>query len=170
MLTIPSLAPDGLDAVKDTFGDPHLQLVDGAWKVDPRWEATSCGILYHPILPMGRIYCHVLVQAPLHRLLDRWKARQDAGDTYKILTFGCFNPRMIRGAPTSISMHSFAIAFDLNAATNPMVVCEEADPRRATGRDIPDDWDADAIAEGWFSGRNFKHRYDPQHYQFATGC
>jgi len=80
-------------------------------------------------------------------------------------------PRAQRGSAGLVaSTHTWGIAFDLNADTNRLISpCDSADPRRATLRDVPDAWVSDAAAEGWFWGGSFKKRFDPMHFQLATG-
>lgn len=62
-----------------------------------------------------RIYCHKWL---LPRLLDFCERVEDAGIESQIKTWdGCFNVRPKRGA-TSPSIHSWGLAFDINAAWN----------------------------------------------------
>jgi hypothetical protein len=172
MNIIPAQAPNGLADVLAHFGDPKPRIVDGQWVVDRQWEEANLTTLFHPFLPKGRIYLHRLILVPTRNVLDRWQARVAAGDPYRLRTFGCFQPRAIRGTNgLAMSMHTLAIAWDANADTNPMIVdIDVDDPRRQTEKDIPDPWIADAKAEGFFYGGEFVHRFDPQHFQMATGC
>lgn len=171
-LVIPPRAPNGLAEVIATYGDPKARIVGGEWIVDRAWEDANLTTLFHPFLPKGRIYLHRLILAPTRNVLNRWQARVAAGDPYRLRTFGCFQPRAQRGTRgLVVSMHTFAIAWDVNADTNPMIVdIDIDDPRRQTAKDIPDAWIADAKAEGLFYGGEFRHRFDPQHFQLATGC
>lgn len=171
-IVIPPAPPNGLADIIAHYGDPHVQRdQDGNWTVDPKWESLCCTTLEHPLLPRGKLYMHRLVIAPMNRLLDRWRARIINGDAYRVLSVACFAPRAQRGSNGLLaSTHSWAIAFDLNPDTNPLISgIEIDDPRRQKCKDIPDAWIADAKAEGWFWGGEFQHRYDPMHFQMATG-
>lgn len=62
-----------------------------------------------------RVYCHKYLVPVLHDLHDRIL---DAGIADQVRTWdGCFNIRQKRGA-TSLSLHSWGLAFDINAAWN----------------------------------------------------
>lgn len=168
---IPPRAPNGLAEIIAHYGDPHIRFDAGAWKVDPAWERANMVTVQHGLLPRGKLYCHKLVAQPLLRLLDRWAARIRAGDPFGVKTLGCFNPRAQRGSNGLLaSTHTWGIAFDLNADDNPLILnIDPDDPRRLTHLTIPQLWIADARAEGWFWGGDFHHRFDPQHFQLATG-
>jgi len=70
-------------------------------------------------------------------------------------------------------------AFDVNADANLLISpCDQSDARRTaiplivngqTRRNIPTEWVSDAAAEGFFWGGAFKKRFDPMHFQLATG-
>lgn len=169
---IPVLAPSGLADIIDHYGDPKIRIGnDGAWKVDPAWESANCITVQHGLLPRGKLYVHRYIAQPTLNVLDRWSARIAAGDPYKLRTMGCFAPRAQRGSNGLLaSTHSWAIAWDVNADTNPLITnIEIDDARRQTAKDIPDAWIADAQAEGFFWGGSFSHRFDPQHFQLARG-
>jgi hypothetical protein len=178
---IPPLAPNGLAGIIEHYGDPKVSRdQDGNWTVDPAWERANCITVQHGLLPRGKLYVHQFVAQPLLRKLDRWAARIAAGDPYRLRTMGCFQPRAQRGSNGLLaSTHSFAIAEDTNGDTNRLIMnIDPEDPRRRTcpliidgevWRDIPDEWVADAEAEGWFWGGRFHNRFDPMHFQMATG-
>lgn len=171
-LTIPVRSPNGLAEIIAHYGDPKVtRSQDGEWTVDSKWESANMASLFHPLLPRGRIYCHRLVADPLKHVLGRWNARVVAGDAYKVQTLGCFAPRAQRGSNGLLaSTHTWGIAFDLNADTNRLISpCDPDDARRHTAKDIPDAWIDDAEAEGWTWGGAFQRRYDPMHFQLATG-
>lgn len=67
-----------------------------------------------PALPK-RIYCHKLLVAPLKEALENLilNCVEDELKTWD----GCFNVRLMRGG-TEWSIHSWALAIDVNAATN----------------------------------------------------
>ena len=71
-----------------------------------------------PALPT-KIYLNKLVKAPFLSVLDGLIA---ADLHTEIKTFdGCYNVRFQRGSKTKLSRHSFGLAFDFNAAWNPLV-------------------------------------------------
>ena len=176
---IPVAAPVGLDGIIATFGDPQVHPVGRDFDVDRIWERRNMTVLAHGFIPNARqeIYCHRLFAPLLARLLDAWAARVRAGDQYQLRTLACFYPRLQRGAaPGSqlYSTHSWGIAIDANADTNPLIVCPPDDPRRhhvsqGGARDIPDAWLDDARKLGLFCGIDFQHRSDPQHIQACRG-
>lgn len=170
-LTIPVQAPNGLDEILAHYGDPHLQLVDGAWTVDSQWESANMTMIAHPLFPSGKLYVHRLVAAPMLRVFDRWRMRIAAGDPYRVRMLGCFAPRAQRGSFSLIpSTHSWGIAFDVNADANPLIApCLPEDPRRKTAKDIPGEWINDAKLEGWFWGGEFRTRFDAMHFQLCSG-
>lgn len=169
---IPPLAPNGYAEILEHYGDPKVRIVNGEWTVDALWESTNMVTIHHPLIPSpGKKRIHHLAAQPLLNVFERWSARIQAGDPYRVLTFGTFAPRAQRGSAGLVpSTHTWGIAFDLNEATNPLLKDIDADdPRRQTARDIPDAWIADAEAEGWFWGGKFQHRFDAMHFQLATG-
>jgi hypothetical protein len=168
---IPVQAPCGLAEIIAHYGDPRIVKSADGWTVDAAWEAASCSSIQHGLLPRGKLYCHNLVQQPLLQLLDRWSGRIQAGDPFQVKTLGCFSPRAQRGSSGLVpSTHTWAIAFDLNADDNPLIIgIQPDDPRRKTAKTIPDAWISDALEIGWFWGGTFRNRFDPQHFQMASG-
>ena len=71
---------------------------------------------------------------------------------------GCYNVRPVRGVKTKLSTHAWAIALDLNPATNPLGSIGDMDHQ------IIEIWEA----HGFEWGGRWK-RKDPQHFQFARG-
>ncbi len=66
-----------------------------------------------------RIYMNKLVVEPFKAVLDELIR---TGLHQEIKTFdGCFNVRYQRGSTTRLSRHSWGLAFDFNAAWNPLV-------------------------------------------------
>lgn len=160
------MTPHGYEAVVSYFGDPHF---DGT-TVDPKWENNNMVMARDLPLVTHSIYCHKYVEGPLRAALTACAALNDG---YPIRKIGCFNPRLIRGSTDHVSMHTFGIAFDINADQNPLIIgCPEGDPRRLDPRasDIPLGWIALWEQAGFFWGGRFSQRFDPQHFQLATGC
>lgn len=180
---IPPRVPHGYADLVAYYGDPKPQrLSSGEWVVDPRWERDNLVRLAHPILPTtpcpfchapqsGHLAVHRLVIEPMTHCFDLWRARQLAGDPYRLYHVGCYAPRAQRNSTGLLpSVHTFAAAFDVNEHTNPLISpCELDDPRRRTMRDLPDVFISDAESTGAMSGTKFKHRSDGMHHQYVTG-
>lgn len=160
---IPPRVPNGLAEIMATYGDP-LYRPPGV--VDHLWEAMNMVTVRDLPLVGHKLYCHKLVVEPLRRAL----AECEAIGGYEITTIGCFNPRAMRGTNgLLLSTHTWGIAVDINPETNKLVApCEPDDPRRS-GYDIPDEWIAAFKCAGWVWGGDFHHRFDPQHFQMASG-
>lgn len=78
----------------------------------PQWINTATG------KPVTHIYCNIDFITHLLAALTNLK---HAGLSHELETFdGCFMIRDIRGYPGVCSAHSFAIAIDINAKTNPL--------------------------------------------------
>lgn len=105
--------------------------------------------------PVERIFCNTDIHEPLDLVFD---SLLTAGCFHELKTFdGCYNVRYIRGSQTVLSLHSFAIALDLNARSNPM-----------GGRSSWSDrfircW----LDVGWVWGGEFQGRKDPMHFQWC---
>lgn len=156
--------PHGFADVVKYFGDPRM--ISG--KVDARWEQSNMVLIRDAdMLPAGKLYVHRKIVEPLTAALTK---SSEIG--WRPKTIGCFAPRMKRGA-TGISLHTFGAAVDVDAATNPLIErCPAGDPRRVApaSRDIPDDVIDIWRAEGWIWGGDFSGRFDPMHFQWASGC
>lgn len=173
---IPPRAPNGWTEVFAAYGDPKVQKNPNGWTVDAAWERDNTTIVAHPLLvgttPHGRLEMHKLVAPYFLRMLDMWQARIDAGSAWRPKHFACFAPRAQRGSKGLVmSLHSLAIAFDVDPDENELIEdIDLEDPRRQTAKKIPDEFIADARKCGFFWGGDFQHRFDPMHFQLATGC
>jgi hypothetical protein len=119
------------------------------------WESiwmTKCYLLGWP----RAVYLNRDVVDRAVRLFARW---QELGG-YRIKSVGFFAPRAKRGNPGLLSLHTYGIAFDLNADDNPM--------QHPLTTDIPRAWLDAADAEGWKWGGDFPTP-DPMHFQQAFG-
>jgi hypothetical protein len=84
----------------------------------------------------------------------------------EIKTFdGCYNDRTVRGS-ASISLHAWAAAIDLNAATNGMISNPKPEQRHGT-------WSLEFIGimknAGIYFGGDFIHRSDSMHFGLYNG-
>lgn len=157
------MTPHGLAEIYAAYGDPKYR---PPGQVDAAWESENMVTVRD--LPLWRIpkRVHRLAADPLRRAL----ARCEAIGGYTLVSLGTFAPRAQRGSNGFLlSTHTWGIAVDLNADTNPLVApCYEDDPRRSQF-DLPPTWVAAFEAEGWTWGGRFKHRFDPMHFQLASG-
>lgn len=88
------------------YGDPELERAMTLWDVPTELEIG--------IIPK-RIYCNRDMVAPL---TQAFKNLIDTGKVAELKTWdGCFNKRKKRGL-SSMSLHSWGIAVDVNAAWN----------------------------------------------------
>jgi hypothetical protein len=102
----------------------------------------------------SRVYCNRDMAQALQDALGNAIAR---GLASEIKTFdGCFMVRDVRGEPGKPSAHSYALAIDINAATNQL----------GTSGDISSGLAVCFIDAGFTWGRGF-HRQDPMHFSFC---
>lgn len=148
------------------FGQPEIvegklirvAMPDGKVLTGAQWEARHMTIVHGlpGLPPTKRLYVNRFIADPLREALAACVA---LGDGYRVRTLGCFAPRASRGNPRLFSLHSFGLAVDINADTNPM--------RSPMVRDIPDEWVAEFEARGWTWGGRWTVA-DPMHLQAAT--
>lgn len=101
-----------------------------------------------------RIYCNRDMVEPLTKA---FKSLIATGCVKELKTWdGCFNRRKVRGR-SSISLHSWGIAVDMNAAWNPL-----------GGKSS---WTPEFVKcftdAGFFWGGDFHNRKDPMHFELA---
>lgn len=100
-------------------------------------------------------------------LYKAFKALETATLHTEIKTYdGYYNDRFVRGSANMASLHSWACAIDLNAATNPMAVNPTAAQRQGG-------WSPEFIltmkSAGVFFGGDFIHRSDSMHWALLDG-
>lgn len=173
-MSLDLVVPHGIDAVRETFGDPEsFLLVDGS--VSPRWPQKILGsarlpfplfLSWVPGQTVTRIGCHRLIVPAVEgafeelRDADFGKNRPITPSGNRINEYGgCYAWRAVRGSARKPSMHSWAIALDLDPVEN------------ALGKEPKMDPEAVAILErhGFRWGGRFA-RQDGMHFQYATGC
>lgn len=92
----------------EKYGDPSLQTSMTMWDVPSQFEIG--------IIPK-KLYCNKDIVIPLWNAFDNMV---QSGVVKELKTWdGCFNIRKIKGSK-SWSLHSWGLAVDVNAATNPM--------------------------------------------------
>ncbi len=110
--------------------------------------------------PFTSVYGHYLLEAPLKKALSLVCERGLAGElkTYS----GCFNIRPMKSG-NSYSVHSWALALDFNAETNPFQ--SPAPDYEDMERDLSDEF-VKCFAEAGFEwGGLWKSIKDPMHFQ-----
>jgi hypothetical protein len=93
--------------------------------VDPRWYDANIETTTVPVL--GKVTCHVALIPQIEGAMTEVESLGlgDAIRTYD----GCFAARYINRNPANLlSHHSWGIAFDVNAATNPVGAPPDQDP------------------------------------------
>lgn len=99
---------------------------DGTIEPDARWVSASIVSATVPIL--GRVTCHRLMVPQLRAALAEVKSSGLAHLVHS--NDGCYVPRFIERDPShAVSLHTWGIAIDLDAATNARGVRGTMDPR-----------------------------------------
>ncbi len=136
------------------------EITNGKWNEEGEWcvyVETPKGINWISSLTgkrQDRIYCNSDLAALLVPALNNVVVRSLCD---QLQTFdGCYAIRKIRGSESRLSMHAWAAAIDLNAATNQL----------GTDGDISPDLAACFIDAGMTWGKNFQ-RKDPMHFSLG---
>ncbi len=119
------------------------------------WEVANMELLR---LPDGRkLYVHKDMAEPLFNALF---AASKACPDYPVRTIGCWCPRYKR-VNGDLSVHSWGLAVDINASTNPL-----ADKLTT---DMPDAFVDCFKAQGFTWGGEFGGKKDAMHMQWISG-
>jgi hypothetical protein len=130
LLTPPAANPvaflTGSRAAKAFGAFSYRYFADGTIQPDARWVAENIVTASVPIL--GRVTCHRLMIPQLRGALADIQA---AGLASSLHSYdGCYVPRFIESNPEhAISLHTWGIAIDLDAATNYRGIKGSMDPR-----------------------------------------
>ena len=144
----------GGEAAEDLGAFAYRYFADGTIEPDARWVRDNIRTEQVPI--MGRVTCHRLMLPQLRGALQEVQAAGLAG-TLKTYD-GCYVPRFIERDPTgSISLHTWGIAIDMDAATNYRGIAGTMDPRVV---DIFKRW-------GFAWGGDWQYT-DPMHFELTT--
>ena len=116
----------GSKAAKAFGAFSYRYFADGTIQPDSRWVATNIESATVPIL--GSVTCHRLMLTQLRGALTEVAA---AGLSSSLHTYdGCYVPRFIERDPHHpISLHTWGIAIDMDAATNYRGIRGTMDPR-----------------------------------------
>lgn len=114
--------------IKERFGEwsGYPDPADpGAIQIDPRWVDRKIVTTTLPVL--GEVTCHRKLIPQLRGAMEELQA--DGLETAVHGFSGCFAARNVLGSPSaSISHHSWGIAIDVNADTNPFGRAPSQDP------------------------------------------
>jgi hypothetical protein len=133
LLTAPAANPvaflTGSRAAKAFCAFSYKYFPDGTIQPDAAWVSSNITSTTVPIL--GRVTCHRLM---LPQLRGALQDVVNAGLSSSLHTYdGCYVPRFIERNPThAISLHTWGIAIDMDAATNYRGIKGTMDPRVVT--------------------------------------
>ncbi|MGH2731352.1 MAG: M15 family metallopeptidase [Actinomycetota bacterium] len=131
---------------------------NGTISPDRSWVSKNIATRKVPIL--GTVTCHRMMLPQLEGALREFQRAGlahlvNVGDYH--YQGGCYVPRFKRGSSTSLSMHAWGLAIDVNVATNPAGARPRQDPRLV------------AIFERW--GFRWGGRWSPpdgHHFELAS--
>ena len=150
----PPKRPKNYADVKQIFGDP---LATGWSSANLSFCEVAPTLKAFPIKKGSTsrgFYCHKLLVAVFQAVFEEIVL---SGLTDEIKTFdGCFNIRKIRGSSTTMSLHSWAIAIDLNYKGN-----ELGNKNPEMNRDVVKIFEKN----GFYWGGNF-NRKDGMHFEY----
>ena len=143
-----------------TIGNPEENIITGDWLNKSITNVNVPQLRGTPGFPKsGIVSIHTAI---LQQFLNLFKAWDDAGLTYLIVTWGgSWAPRFIRGSRTVLSNHAWATAFDINVQWNQLGI--QPAFRGATGstRELVDI----AYEHGFYWGGWFPNRPDGMHFE-----
>ncbi len=144
----------GGEAAEDLGAFSYRYFADGTIEPDAGWVRDNIRTEDVPV--MGRVTCHRLMLPQLRGALQEV---QDAGLAGTLETYdGCYVPRFIERNPErSISLHTWGIAIDMDAATNYRGIEGTMDPRVV---EIFKRW-------GFAWGGDWRYT-DPMHFELRT--
>jgi hypothetical protein len=125
-------------------------------------SATGATFRRNYIVPIDaggrRLYVHRQVAHLFKGFIDEIVARGYRIDQGDVDDWG-YAHRLIRGSKTTLSNHSWGLAVDLNATTNPMLASRLVTDMPAWVVECAEKW-------GLHWGGNYKSRPDPMHFEF----
>ncbi len=159
----------GNEAKQNAFGKfkfkPNPKVAGGVIVTD-KWAAENMTLVKVPQLKLvtgsgDKIYFH---KKGAEQLKALWAGWEQQGLLHLVKTYaGAYNPRLIRGSATNLSMHAFGTAFDINVAWNrlgavPALVGQQGQVRELVPL---------ANELGFYWGGHFKTRPDGMHFEIA---
>jgi hypothetical protein len=115
--------------IKQIFGEFDARPAPGNpgfLQIDPAWVHQHIVSTHVPVL--GEVQCNSVLIPQLRAAMEAVKDRGLAGTVHEF--DGCYSPRFIlRNPEANISHHSWGMAFDINASTNPYGAPPNQNPR-----------------------------------------
>jgi hypothetical protein len=145
------------------YGNPMLDVKVFEVRNLTLWDVPLYINTHIPAIP-NKIYCNKDLIEPLHKV---FLSLIETGLSREIKTWdGCYNVRFIRGSKTVLSIHSFALAIDMNASHNPLGL--DKDTAKANGlKPFSLAFDDMFRSNGFKCGIDFK-RGDGMHFEYTT--
>ena len=154
--------------LKNKYGDPTVNQAGFERLNMVVWDIPQDINNAIPHLP-NKVYINRAIQAPLEAALRAIIAEGVQGE---IKTWdGCFNVRKQRGI-AALSMHSFGIAIDMNAAWNPLVRGVTPETRERLRKEKVS-WSEKFLDcwrnVGWTCGADWNTVLDGMHFEYTNG-
>ena len=146
---------NGSDAARQLGTLSYRVNPDGSVDVDPNWVARN--IVTQPVPIIGRMTCNRLLFPQLIGALNEIVAAGLSDTIHPNEYEGCYHPKLIEDS-TSLSMHAWGLAFDINVPTNQRLTHGDQDPRMVA---ILKKW-------GFRWGGDWKDTPDPMHFELAS--
>lgn len=148
--------PENMEEVKEIFGE--IQFVDsdgGRIKITNGWAEENVVSVRLPIVGKEMVHRKLV---PIFQEVFEQIQRQGLAD--EVRQFAVWSPRHKMNDPKrELSLHSWAIACDVNWSENPPGQASKLHPGIVSVFE----------AAGFFWGARFQSKIDPMHFQFATG-
>ena len=115
--------------IKELFGEFAARPVSGGYlRIDPAWVRSHIVTATVPVI--GRVTCNRGLVPMLRGALTEVQADGLASTIDPAQYAGCYSPRFLNHIPNStVSHHSWGVAVDVNARSNPFGHTPHQDPR-----------------------------------------
>ena len=146
----------------DRYNDPvkYTKAFEAQWMT--RWDVPMWIDTHIPALP-NKMYINKDIVKVLE---DTFNALISTTVYKEISTYdGCFNPRFIRGSKTKLSIHSWGLAIDFNAAHNPLGYTRDMAIAKGL-TPFTEEFISVWRNMGWTCGADFK-RNDLMHFEYT---
>jgi hypothetical protein len=151
------------DKLISKYGDPTGDIKVFESRSMTLWDIPLYINTHIPALP-NKIFCNKDMVRPLTMVLNELIS---IGYYREIKTYdGCYNVRYIRGSRKALSIHSWGLAIDLNAAHNPLGLSKTAARNKGL---VPfsDAFDEVWRDHGFTAGIDFA-RMDGMHFEYIN--